>query len=257
MATARSLNRAIFNGTLYQSIRDLWFDGVPWGTKSPTEEATQRWFQGTKEQKAEFDKLCFQKLNPAVVALSPTQFPIAGLSDTEIAEPFVAEIVAADNGGEESTKTALSFMILLDQIPRNLYRTKETLRLVFDHYDPIAVSLARHLATADPTTRLDMHPSIRHSLTYRMWFYMPLMHSERLADHRIHQEYLDKLEKENSDDEEVSTMLARMQYFTKMHTDIIEKFGRYPYRNEYLGRESTDEEKKWLEDGGPRFGVGG
>ncbi|KAK6331198.1 hypothetical protein TWF696_003263 [Orbilia brochopaga] len=257
MSASRTLNKAIFNGALYQSIRDLWFGSLPWGAKAPTEEATQRWFQGTKEQKAEFDKLCFQKLNTAVVALSPTQFPIKGLTDAEIAAPFVAEIDATDNGGEGSMKTALSFMILLDQIPRNLYRTKETLRLVFEHYDPIAVSLARHIVTADPAVQLDLHPSIRHSMTYRMWFYMPLMHSESLADHKIHLEYLDKFAKDNAGDEEISAAIEKMLYFTKLHTDIIEKFGRYPYRNEYLGRESTEEEKTWLAEGGMRFGVGG
>ncbi|KAF3923832.1 hypothetical protein ABW21_db0203607 [Orbilia brochopaga] len=257
MSATRSLNRAIFNGTLYQSIRELWFGSLPWGAKVPTEEATQRWFQGSKEQKAEFDKICFQQLNTAIAALSPAEFPIKGLPDAEIAAPFVAEIDAVDNGGLESTKTALSFMILLDQIPRNLYRTKETLRLVFGHYDSIAVALARHIVAGDPAARLDLHPSIRSSLTYRMWFYMPLMHSESLADHKTHLEYLNQFAKDNADDEEMSQAISKMLYFTKLHMDIIEKFGRYPYRNEYLDRESTEEEKKWLEDGGMRFGVGG
>lgn len=38
------------------------------------------------------------------------------------------------------------------------------------------------------------------------------------------------------------------------HKDIIKQFGRYPHRNDALGRESTPEEVKYLEDGANRFG---
>lgn len=35
--------------------------------------------------------------------------------------------------------------------------------------------------------------------------------------------------------------------FLKAHSDVLERFGRYPYRNEAIGRESTKEELEWLE----------
>jgi len=38
------------------------------------------------------------------------------------------------------------------------------------------------------------------------------------------------------------------------HAVIVERFGRYPHRNEVLGRTSTDEERAWLDEGGGRFG---
>jgi uncharacterized protein (DUF924 family) len=41
----------------------------------------------------------------------------------------------------------------------------------------------------------------------------------------------------------------------KDHRDILNKFGRYPHRNGPLGRSSTDEEKRFLEEGGETFGV--
>ncbi|KAF3277035.1 hypothetical protein TWF970_005901 [Orbilia oligospora] len=262
MATPRVLNKTIFTPTLYQSIRDLWFSGLPWAAKSPTEEATQRWFSGSKEAKAAFDKLCHLHLNPAISSISPSNFPIKGLTDAEIAAPFVAEIEAAEGSGdaEAKTKTALSFMILLDQIPRNLYRTKETLPLVYTHYDPIAVSLARHITSmpiGGSSTRWDLLPGIRHSLPYRQWFYMPLMHSENLADHKNFINVLEELKEETKEDEEIAEFMKTMEIFENMHVRIVERFGRYPHRNDGLGRESTNEEKEWLEGGGEKFGVGG
>ncbi|KAF3316276.1 hypothetical protein TWF173_002597 [Orbilia oligospora] len=262
MATPRVLNKTIFTPTLYQSIRDLWFSGLPWAAKSPTEEATQRWFSGSKEAKAAFDKLCHLHLNPAISSISPSNFPIKGLTDAEIAAPFVAEIEAAEGSGdaEAKTKTALSFMILLDQIPRNLYRTKETLPLVYTHYDPIAVSLARHITSmpiGGSSTRWDLLPGIRHSLPYRQWFYMPLMHSENLADHKNFINILEELKEETKEDEEITEFMKTMEIFENMHVRIVERFGRYPHRNDGLGRESTNEEKEWLEGGGEKFGVGG
>jgi len=38
------------------------------------------------------------------------------------------------------------------------------------------------------------------------------------------------------------------------HRDVIERFGRFPHRNELLGRETTEEESLWLAEGGDRFG---
>ncbi|KAK6340069.1 hypothetical protein TWF730_001842 [Orbilia blumenaviensis] len=261
MATPRALNKSIFTPALYQNIRDLWFSGLPWGAKSPTEEATQRWFTSSKEAKAAFDKLCHQQLNPAISSISPSNFPIKGLTDAEIAAPFVAEIEATEGGGDDAkTRTALSFMILLDQIPRNLYRTNETLPLVYGHYDPIALSLARHIVSTPiggSSPRLDLLPGIRHSLPYRQWFYMPLMHSEDLSDHKVFMKLIEELKSETNEDKEISGFLASVEKFEDMHVKIVEKFGRYPHRNVCLGRESTSEERNWLEQGGEKFGVGG
>ena len=42
--------------------------------------------------------------------------------------------------------------------------------------------------------------------------------------------------------------------FAREHHDIVERFGRFPHRNRTLGRESTEEELRYLADGAPTFG---
>jgi uncharacterized protein (DUF924 family) len=83
------------------------------------------------------------------------------------------------------------------------------------------------------------------------------MHSEKLDDHRLFQKIAEETAEEVKDDEEASTALEMSIKFEQMHVDIIEKFGRYPHRHECLGREPTEEEKKYLKGGGQTFGVAG
>ena len=64
---------------------------------------------------------------------------------------------------------------------------------------------------------------------------MPFMHSEELGD----QEWSVVLFKKNE--------LEGNIRFAEHHRDIINKYGRFPHRNSILGRESTDDEKKYLE----------
>jgi uncharacterized protein (DUF924 family) len=49
--------------------------------------------------------------------------------------------------------------------------------------------------------------------------------------------------------------LENYQKSAKDHRDILERFGRYPHRNTALGRVSTEEERRFIEDGGATFGV--
>jgi uncharacterized protein (DUF924 family) len=252
----RQLNKAVFNSTLYSRIRHIWFADLPWGSRTGNQASQDRWYKGTKEAKAKFDRICYDEFDPSIQSISPSQFPLKDLTDAEVVAPFLSAINhAGDAGGLESTKTALSLVILLDQIPRNLFRTTESLRMVYEHYDRIAVTLARHITSTTP--RLDLHPSIRLSLSYRQWFYLPLMHSEDLADHRLFRKILDELKMEAKDDKEVTESVEATMKYESLHLEILERFGRYPHRNTCLGRKQTEEETKWLDEGGQRFGVVG
>ena len=74
----------------------------------------------------------------------------------------------------------------------------------------------------------------------RQFFYMPMMHSENLCD----QERCVRLMCERMDDGGNNLLHARA------HREVIRKFGRFPYRNDALGRSSTSVEQSYVQDGG-------
>ena len=87
---------------------------------------------------------------------------------------------------------------------------------------------------------------------------MPLMHSEHIEDHdlfkELHKQMKDEMAAEG--DQAAVDHIDKAMSFEKNHVAIIEMFGRYPYRNAVLGRETTRAEKKWMEEGGENFGTG-
>lgn len=183
----------------------------------------------------------------------------------------VAEILSAVN--PSSPMDWLSIIILLDQIPRNCYREAES-KLVFGRFDPLAEEVAlQAIAQGIPT----QSPYFRYRMAYRTWFHMPLMHSENLAVHeqavKVHEDIardvnelmardpstLTEEEKKcyevlSEKTEALPAFLSSTFDFEKRHKVIIERFGRYPHRNQALGRESTPEEIEYLENGGETFG---
>jgi uncharacterized protein (DUF924 family) len=72
----------------------------------------------------------------------------------------------------------------------------------------------------------------------RGFFYLPFEHSEDMAD----QERGVALYKAAGDDDGLK--------WANMHADIIRRFGRFPHRNKALGRATTPDEQKFLDDGG-------
>ncbi|MDP3899072.1 MAG: DUF924 family protein [Mesorhizobium sp.] len=124
-----------------------------------------------------------------------------------------------------STEGALALMILLDQMPRNCFRGTAHM-FATD-------SLARHFSRAAREAGHDQ--AIEEQL--RMFFYLPLMHSESLAD----QEEAVRL---------YEPLGAEGLKFAIIHRDIIARFGRFPHRNAAFGRATTPEEKAFLDEGG-------
>lgn len=145
--------------------------------------------------------------------------------------------------------------------------------MVFGQFDPLAEEIAVRAIDAGISTQ-DSH--LRYRLSYRVWFHMPLMHSENLAVHekavQMHDDTakdinellesdvstLDEDEKRchrvlSSQKEALDMFLKDTSDFEKKHKDIIEQFGRYPHRNAPLGRISTAEEIEYLENGGETF----
>ena len=125
-----------------------------------------------------------------------------------------------------SPEGALALIVLLDQFPRNMYRGT-----------PLAFAndgLAREYASEAIRKGLDR----TFENPVRRFFYMPMMHSEALADQDI---CIAKC---------VDAHDAEGVKFAQIHRDIIARFGRFPHRNAILGRISSSEEQAFLDAGG-------
>lgn len=125
--------------------------------------------------------------------------------------------------------TALALMILLDQFPRNMFRGQ-----------PEAFS-SDAKALAQAKRALVMGHDLRVAEPERQFFYLPLMHSECLTDQ----------------DRCVRLIATRMPEtgdknlpHAQVHREIVRKFGRFPGRNDALGRQHVGEEQVFLTDGG-------
>lgn len=252
------LNPSIFNRTLYDRVAGIWFPDLGTSGQEFDMSIIKRWFIPAPDERAAFDNVCKESFSHALEAIGPDAFPAA------TAQPFLDELhrIAEKTGtenSEEAAWTALSMALLLDQMPRNIYRTNPGLRLVYIHYDRMALQLSRALLSpSSPIPRPDLHPLFRMSAGHRMWFYMPLIHSEDVSDHDLANDIVSELGKEVEGldgYEGTRKFLEGFNKSAKEHRHILDRFGRYPHRNGALGRQSTEEEKRFIEEGGATFGV--
>ena len=121
----------------------------------------------------------------------------------------------------------LAEIIILDQFSRNIYRDKVG----------AFASDAQALALAQEAVALGIADQLS-SDAERMFLYMPYMHSESLL---IQNESVRLFQAIGNDEYAIA------------HRNIIEKFGRYPHRNEIMNRASTEEELEYLKNGGQTF----
>lgn len=133
----------------------------------------------------------------------------------------------------DSPESCLALIIVLDQFPRNLFRG--TARSFAT--DAKALKIAKS-AIAQQFDR--QVPPVQ-----RFFFYLPLEHSENLDDQnesvRLYEQFRD-----NSDLKETYDYALR-------HQVVIERFGRFPHRNQILDRPSTPEEIEFLKQPGSSF----
>lgn len=255
------LSSQYFNPSLYRSIRSLWFEGIPDTARVAPEHAMKRWFTGSKEEKEVFDRVCHQNFRTALDSIGPSSYQLPPFPANhaeerqqapEIARPFVAEIEGATEPETPAT-VALSMILLLDQMTRNIFRADQ--HLIYAHYDRISRAIVD--AMLQPSNRWDL--AYKHNFVYRSWFYMPLMHSEHLKDHHATMDLCLEAQEDNAKEggEEGRAYAERNIKFEKLHLEIVEKFGRYPHRNQVMGREDTKAEREYLESPNAQtFGTG-
>src|SRR5690606_25224050 len=121
---------------------------------------------------------------------------------------------------------ALALVLLLDQIPRNVYRGSAHAYAT----DPLARSVARF--------SMDQNHDEHFDVELRSFFYMPFMHSEALEDQELCVSIFRRIPQ------------AASAPWAEHHGEIIRRFGRFPHRNVLLGRTHTREEEAWLAAGG-------
>jgi uncharacterized protein (DUF924 family) len=140
---------------------------------------------------------------------------------------------------EQSPRGRLALIVLIDQFSRNMFRGTAT---AFAH-DALARrwSLEGIAAGHDRTLRP----------IERVFFYMPLQHSESLAD----QEHAVRLYEALLDDAPAAARESFENFldYARRHRDIVARFGRFPHRNAILGRRSTAEEEGFLKQPGSKF----
>ena len=123
----------------------------------------------------------------------------------------------------------LAEIVVLDQFSRNIFRNSPQ---AFTN-DQMALTLAQEAVLQGIDTLLPPEQ--------RSFIYLPYMHSESLTIHQVAEELYRQPGLESGLEWELK------------HKAVIERFGRYPHRNEILGRESTAEELAFLRQPNSRF----
>ncbi|MFA9410364.1 MAG: DUF924 family protein [Deltaproteobacteria bacterium] len=163
--------------------------------------------------------------------------------DEAIKSHFLHEYEAVVAGERETWRNTargtLSYIIVLDQFSRNMFRGTPEMFTA----DELAREACREGLDAGLGAELEFDE--------RVFFYLPLEHSESMEDHeRCLEIFHDLL---SSAPEPLEADAKNYLDFAKAHKAIVERFGRYPHRNATLGRASTPEEIEFLEEPGSSF----
>ncbi|KAL0576989.1 hypothetical protein V5O48_004999 [Marasmius crinis-equi] len=178
---------------------------------------------------------------------------------------------------------ALGLIMLLDQVPRRIYRGFD-MRYTNAFFDPICLKLTKDLIAADalPDSIEEWEKlgySFDDAMLRKLHSYSPLSHSEDLSNHDLLKEKTEKMRKEveehyglrdpardtmdqDAQDPKLFSRLIRggppldgsaadfFFYFFRVrdaHRSIVVEYGRYPYRNGVMGREATTKEREFME----------
>ena len=260
-----TLDRSVWNEDLYSHMRDFWFKGLEEGALMPNEAVLRRWYGmgASTDEMAAFDGECRENYARALEAVGPEKIALPAFENygkevedaSTIAGPFLAEVKEAQaQDAKHGAATLLSMILLLDQMSRNIYRDPAGLKAVFSHYDRLAFSLFYSSMRLNPNPA--EHEAFRQTTAYNGWFIMPLMHSEHLPSHDLWTRKMQEWEREIQEVHGVDTSgyTNRAKQFEEKHREPLRGFGRYPHRNEALGRTSSEEEAEYLKRG-ETFGV--
>lgn len=163
--------------------------------------------------------------------------------DARMREHFEPLVIEAGNGSLDHWRSRpegwLALILLTDQFPRNIFRgTPRSFE-----FDPTARSLCLDGLQAG------MDGPLR--LIHRVFFYMPLEHSEDRDDQARSVSLMRSLVDEAPPAQR--EVFENYVDFALRHQEIIDRFGRFPHRNRILGRPSSSEEVEFLSEPGSSF----
>jgi uncharacterized protein (DUF924 family) len=200
-------------------LRRFWFGSQPL-TGARLHERMHFWFTGEEPEEArrQRDEELRARFEPLV---------------TEAAEGRLASWAG-------SPRRRLALILLLDQLPRNLYRG--TPRAFATDEGALALALSGIQSGADAA----LGPA------ERLFFYMPLQHAESAEAQEESVAAYRRLLAEVP--EPLRPPFASALRFAEAHREIIHRFGRFPHRNRILGRPETPEERAYLASAQDDFG---
>jgi uncharacterized protein (DUF924 family) len=201
-----------------RKVREFWFGKLPLAPEDVAKRM-RLWFgyEITPEQQQRWDGTIRAHFEPLV------------------RQAIDGELIAWADG----PRRLMSLILLLDQFPRNLYRGMA--RQFAGDEQALALALSGMNSGADAA----LDP------VQRMFFYLPLQHSEQrdvqdesvAAYRRLAMEAPDALK---------DTFKSSLEY-AERHRTVVQRFGRFPHRNRILGRASTPDEVAYMKTGGEDF----
>lgn len=189
------------------AILNFWF-GDP-GTESASYEQRRRFWFG---KAPEFDQAIREQFQPVYAQAAAGQL----------------------NHWQDTPEGSLALILVLDQFSRNMFR--DTAQAFAT--DSQALAAAKRAIAHGFDQQL---PPIQ-----RIFLYLPLEHSEEIADQQQSVEQFRQLAAASPDLQDTFDYALR-------HQSVIERFGRFPHRNRLLGRDTTPEEAEFLTQPGSSF----
>lgn len=170
-------------------------------------------------------------------------FGKSAANDQQVTERFADTLIAAGAGKLDHwaliPRNRLALIVVLDQFPHHIHR---------NHGQSFAYD-AQSLAHAQ--AMLQSGDAARVAPIERVFVYLPLEHAESLALQDESVALYAQLEADSSDAER--PLFKGFLDYAQQHRDVVARFGRFPHRNELLGRPSTPDEIEFLKQPGSRF----
>ena len=159
--------------------------------------------------------------------------------DKEIREKYGGLVQEASEGKldswKEEPRASLALILVCDQFCRCVNKGTSRMNML----DPVSLALAHKFLEQKTHNHLDF------SFFQRVFIYLVFEHSENHANQELSVKMFTKLLEEAKTEGEKKAGETFLQY-AKNHKEVVDKFGRYPQRNIFLGRENTPEEAEFL-----------